>query len=428
MLHAPGLDGDGELEGLLPVYVLPPRLAGRTSFGFPKLGVYRARFLRETLEELGLELRARGSDLLLTYGRPAEIISELCRSYGINEVSYQFEVGTEETEEQRELERALSSLSPQPALRCVEGQTMYAPDRTPFGAGFEEMPDVFTNVRKTLEKTGTIVAPVPAPKQLPPPPDRRAEPAGIRLFESALELFSDAGVKQAEPDSRAAFRSRGGEEAAFERLQHYFWDTDALARYKYTRNGLLGADYSSKISAWLANGSLSPRSVYAEVKRYERERKKNVSTYWLVFELTWRDYFNFLMRKYPRDSFRLHGPMRRRLDWTQDHDVFDAWREGRTGEPFIDANMKEIALTGYMSNRGRQNVASYLARDLGIDWRMGAQWFESLLIDYDPASNYGNWTYNTGVGTDPRLDRYFSPKRQAEKYDPKGEHRDLWLS
>jgi deoxyribodipyrimidine photo-lyase len=163
------------------------------------------------------------------------------------------------------------------------------------------------------------------------------------------------------------------------------------------------------------------------VLRYESERTRNVSTYWLRFELTWRDYFNLLMRKYPRDSFRLHGPMRRRLPWSHDEKSAARWREGRTGEPFIDAAMRELAATGYMSNRGRQNVASYLARDLGIDWRMGAEWFESLLVDYDPASNYGNWTYNTGVGTDPRLDRYFNPRVQAEKYDRDGRFRSLWL-
>jgi deoxyribodipyrimidine photo-lyase len=403
-------------------------LAGRTSFGFSKLGPYRTRFLRETLEDLQQALRARGSELILAYGEPGEVIGELCRSYAIDQVTYQFEVGSEEAEEEHAVTQAVAAYSAACTILSVEGQTMYAQERTPFRSDFSDMPDTYTEVRKILEKSGTVPDPVPTPGSLPPMPKREYEPYRLRLFDDPSELFQEAGINEAEPDPRGAYFPSGGETAAFERIEHYFWETDALARYKYTRNGLIGPDYSSKLSAWLANGSLSPRTVHGEVRRYERERRKNVSTYWLVFELTWRDYFNFLTRKYPRDVFRLHGPMRRTIEWTQNRELFDRWRAGRTGEAFIDANMTEIALTGYMSNRGRQNVASYLARYLGVDWRMGAQWFESLLVDYDPASNYGNWTYNTGVGTDPRRDRSFDPARQAAKYDPQGEYRHLWLS
>jgi deoxyribodipyrimidine photo-lyase len=219
----------------------------------------------------------------------------------------------------------------------------------------------------------------------------------------------------------------GGERSGQARLRHYFWDSDGLSRYKHTRNGLLGADYSSKFSPWLANGSLSPRTVYREVRRYERERVKNDSTYWLIFELIWRDYFAFLARKYPRRIFSLRGPMRRERPWSEDPAVFERWQRGLTGQQFIDANMREIAATGFMSNRGRQNTASFLARNLKVSWLMGAEYFESLLIDYDPASNYGNWTYTVGVGTDPRRDRVFNPERQAQTYDPKGEYRRRWL-
>ena len=99
---------------------------------------------------------------------------------------------------------------------------------------------------------------------------------------------------------------------------------------------------------------------------------------------------------------------------------------GRTGYPFIDANMRELLHTGFMSNRGRQNVASFLVRDLGLDWRLGAMHFERLLLDYDPASNYGNWQYAAGVGSDPREDRYFNIVKQASSYDPDCEYIRLW--
>ncbi|KAL0330095.1 UNVERIFIED_CONTAM: Cryptochrome DASH, chloroplastic/mitochondrial, partial [Sesamum radiatum] len=121
------------------------------------------------------------------------------------------------------------------------------------------------------------------------------------------------------------------------------------------------------------------------------------------------------------------GPRKVKTNWSQDQALFDAWRDGHTGYPLIDANMKELMTTCFMSNRGRQIVCSFLVRDMGIDWRMGAEWFETCLLDYDPCSNYGNWTYGAGVGNDPREDRYFSIPKQAQNYDPDGEFVAYWL-
>jgi len=219
---------------------------------------------------------------------------------------------------------------------------------------------------------------------------------------------------------------RGGEDAALERLQNYFWDQDLLQKYKFTRNGLLGADYSSKFSPWLANGSLSPREIYRQVKKYEDERKDNVSTYWMVFELIWRDFFRFSAIRYGDAMFKAGGIQHKERDWRHDRDDFERWAKAQTGIPFIDANMRELNQTGFMSNRGRQNVASFLAQNLNIDWRMGAEYFESQLIDYDVCSNYGNWMYNSTVGQDPR-NRYFNILKQANKYDKKGEYVRHWL-
>lgn len=191
---------------------------------------------------------------------------------------------------------------------------------------------------------------------------------------------------------------------------------------------MLGADYSSKFSPWLANGSLSPRRIYEEVRKYERERVENQSTYWLIFELRWRDYFRFVAKKYGKLIFLEKGPKEKSLDdLTNDTEKFNQWIEGRTGIPFIDANMIEIARTGYMSNRGRQNVASFLVKDLKVNWTWGASYFESLLVDYDPCSNWGNWCYVAGVGNDPRNNRYFNIISQATKYDGKGEYVKHWL-
>ena len=211
-----------------------------------------------------------------------------------------------------------------------------------------------------------------------------------------------------------------------ERLEQYFWKSKKLSYYKNTRNGLLGTDYSSKFSPWLANGSLSPKMIYWEIKRYETEIQKNQSTYWLIFELIWRDYFKFISLKHGNKVFKIGGIKEREYHWKTDGKLFSEWAEGRTSEPFVNANMIELNQTGWMSNRGRQNVASFLAKDMKMDWRLGAAYFESLLVDYDVHSNYGNWMYVSGVGNDPR-DRKFEVQWQAERYDPLGKFQKLWL-
>jgi deoxyribodipyrimidine photo-lyase len=210
-------------------------------------------------------------------------------------------------------------------------------------------------------------------------------------------------------------------------LETYLWEGDRLRRYKKTRNGMLGADYSSKFSAWLNAGCLSPRRVYEEVKRYEDERVSNDSTYWLVFELLWRDFFQFQFLKHGTAHFTREGIRNRTdIDWRSEETEFRRWARGETGIPFIDANVRELNRTGYMSNRGRQNVASFFANNLRLDWRRGAAYFETQLVDYDPCSNYGNWAYIAGVGNDSR-NRYFNILKQARKYDGNAEYVKHWL-
>ena len=212
-----------------------------------------------------------------------------------------------------------------------------------------------------------------------------------------------------------------------ERLDSYFWQSDAIQTYKETRNGLIGTNYSSKLSPWLALGCISSRTIYHELKRYEESRTKNQSTYWLFFELLWRDYFKYVSLKHGNAIFYPWGIQNISKSWKKDKDVFRTWVDGKTQSDFVNANMLELKHTGWMSNRGRQNVASYLTKTLGIDWRWGAAYFESMLIDYDVHSNYGNWMYVAGVGNDPR-DRIFNVERQAAYYDPNEEFQDLWLS
>jgi deoxyribodipyrimidine photo-lyase len=146
----------------------------------------------------------------------------------------------------------------------------------------------------------------------------------------------------------------------------------------------------------------------------------------LIFELIWRDYFKYVSLKYGNRIFLRSGILEKNYTWFQDESKKASWINGTTREPFVNANMKELAATGWMSNRGRQNVASYWAKELEQDWRIGAAYFESMLLDYDVHSNWGNWMYNSGVGNDPR-DRKFNVRLQADRYDSDGKFQRLWL-
>jgi deoxyribodipyrimidine photo-lyase len=249
----------------------------------------------------------------------------------------------------------------------------------------------------------------------------------LRTNSKKLPTLKELGLENPPVDLRGTLEWKGGETAAMERLEEYFWTKDLLKTYKETRNGLIGVDYSSKFSAWLALGCISPRGILEEVKRYEKERKKNDSTYWLIFELIWRDYFKFISRKHGSRIFKIGG-LKNQIDlWKRDVANFELWKSGQTGIPFVDANMRELKSTGFMSNRGRQIVASFLVNDLESDWTWGASYFESVLVDYDVCSNWANWMYVAGVGNDPRENRYFNILRQAKNYDKYGDYVRIWI-
>eukprot|EP00948_MAST-09A_sp_MAST-9A-sp1_P001522 g1522.t1 len=247
-------------------------------------------------------------------------------------------------------------------------------------------------------------------------------------------------------DKRSAIRfHRGGEKAAHDHLERYVWGLDLLKSYKETRNGMVGVNYSSKMSPYLAHGNITARQIFFEVQKYEQQRVANKSTYWLIFELLWRDFMRFYALAHGNRIYHLWGP-KGRLErheksqvshygrpndaptvWKQDLGLLSLWTQGKTGNPFIDACMIELRETGFMSNRGRQCVASYLVHDLQLDWRLGAMWFETMLIDHDPCQNYGNWTYAAGVGADPREGRYFNSRTQMTRYDKDGKFVKLWI-
>lgn len=396
------------------VYCIDPRLFDPAGLGWPKTGPYRTRFLLEALTDLRHTLRNIGSDLVILHGLPEVEIPNFAQKWGASTVFWHEEATSEErlvADTLREnLERQHTN------VQTSWGSTLYHTDDLPFDP--IDMPDVFTPYRKQVEKHASVRKVFRTPTRLPPLPDA--------LDSGELPSVEALGITPSSIDERAVLGFVGGESHALARLEKYFWQDDALRHYKETRNGLLGQNYSSKFSPWLALGCISPRHIYWEVKRYEHQRVKNDSTYWLIFELIWRDFFRVLALAEGDRLFYQTGFKSRRLKWSQNEDIFWRWANGQTGVPFVDANMRELNQTGFMSNRGRQNVASFLAKHLRIDWRWGASYFESMLLDYDPCSNWGNWQYVSGVGNDPR-DRVFNILRQGDRYDKQGKYIKQWV-
>ena len=403
-----------QADRVLAVYFFDPRQYETDPCGFKRTGAFRARFLRESVEDLGHKLRIRNIPLFICHGRPEEILPRLAAAHDITEIHTQ----KEWTRDERRIREAVRRVLPvEIPLYEHYDQFLYHPEEIPFSE-FEHIPEVFTRFRKACEEKSRVMPCLPEP----------AIRGRANWIEPEAEIpdWEDLGLSSPAPDSRSAFSFQGGSSAAAGRLNSYFWESNRLSYYKRTRNGLIGADYSSKFSPWLANGSLSARQVYHEVRRYEREVIRNQDTYWLIFELIWRDYFKYVSLKHGDRIFHLNGVRDRAVPKGRSREVLRSWIEGSTSSDFVNANMLELAQTGWMSNRGRQNVASFWARELKQDWRVGAAYFESLLLDYDVHSNWGNWMYNSGVGNDPR-DRRFNPQLQADRYDPKGQFRRLWL-
>ena len=188
----------------------------------------------------------------------------------------------------------------------------------------------------------------------------------------------------------------------------------------------MGIDFSTKLSPWLACGYVSARQAYDFLLNYEENINKNESTYWIFFELLWREYFRLIFKKYGKKIFHKHGLGFSEGEVDHSPENFELWREGKTSSNFINAGMKELNETGFLSNRMRQIVASFLVNELACDWRAGAAWFESQLIDYDVFSNQCNWAYIAGYGTDPRGGRHFNIHKQKATYDPNSLYQELW--
>jgi deoxyribodipyrimidine photo-lyase len=396
-----------EVDYLLPIYIHETYLDHETSWGFKRVGKFRQAFLKESLEDLRSQLRELGSDLIEANGSANEVIEKLTKQIGASAIY------CEQIEAPEELAQVASLSESGLQINAIWQSSMLDPQSLPFSP--QEMPDIFTQFRQQVEKKKLrFTDPIQAPQRVPPLP--------IHDLSFFAQIDQDDALRD------GIFQ--GGEHSANSHIEQYFGrrlpDT-----YKQNRNRLIGLDYSSKFSPWLASGCCSARSIAKQLSEYESQHGANDGTYWLWFELLWRDYFRFLHFKFGNQLYRsagLSNTLSNALNPDFDQAAFKKWASGSTGESFIDAGMRELSNTGFLSNRMRQVVASYWIYDMQGDWQVGAAWFESQLVDYDVYSNQGNWLYIAGKGTDPRGGRAFNVRKQAQDHDPEGAYRKMWLA
>ena len=385
--------------------------------GVQSLGPYRANFLWESLVALRGALQKLGNELIILKGDAADVLKDLVTQTNAKKIFAPHECGYCEQLQETAVKKFCE-------FEIVGGATLLDINTLPSEPA--SLPNSYILFRRMIEtnwdeQPWSVPACCDTPTKLPP------QPESITIQGLEENPVSDSRTSS----DRAVMQFNGGEEAALSRLSTYMWSGNAFENYKETRNQLLGEDYSSKLSPWLANGCLSPRHVYHEVRRFEKEKLENESTRWLVCQLLWRDYYHFASYKHGGDLF-LGGGMRgqscskKEISISQTEKIQN-WCNAKTGQRFVDANMTELLETGYMSNRGRQSVALYLVRDLGQDWRLGASWFEHYLLDFEPCNNYGNWNFQAGIGHDIRKANGFKIESEANRHDPEGTYQNYWL-
>lgn len=384
---------------LMCLYCYDPSLNRAGQFDVARMSPKRDAFLGGALLDLSNRLQALGNRLIVLNHGLLEGVATILGRYDIDQVIYSQPFGVYERRQWGSLADRYKMLT----FRGIPTFTLFQHSDLPF----EALPASFSKFRREIEK---LSVPVP----IAPP---EALPKVIQCsFETALPAISET--------NKLAFQ--GGETAAQRRSQDYF-STVHPSTYKETRNALEGNYHSTRLSAWLSNGNLSARRVHHQVSRYESVNGANDSTYWIQFELYWREFFQWYAHEHKDKLFRFGG-LNDKAPLTSFYPQrFKQWCQGQTPWPLVNASMLELNETGYLSNRARQIVASCLVNELSCDWRAGAAYFEAHLLDYDVASNWGNWQYIAGVGADPRGGRHFNIDKQTAQFDPKGDYVRRWV-
>jgi len=406
-------------QPVLGLYLLPDHWLQADADGMDRLGPAKSAFLLESLTGLQARLARDGLALQCLRAEPVALFRHWHARQPLQVIT-----GAAQAPEEAAMIAALRQAGI--TVFEEETQTLLAADALPWQGPF---PATFSRFRRKVD--GRHGVPVVLPEG-PPPSLTPAQPMPMPSFaEPARERLAKR-CQHWRRNPQDYFSLGGGEQAGQQWLEHYLFETRSVDHYKQTRNRLIGAHFSSRLSAFLAWGNLSVRRVWQRILDYETRYGANPGSEWLRVELLWREFFHWSLREYGCRFFHYAGlndeaPQRPEPASSLALEYWQRWCRAETGLPFIDANLRELMTTGYASNRGRQNLASFWVHDMGLDWRRGARWFQHHLVDDDVASNWGNWAYIAGVGHDARGGRRFSPTRQYQHYDPQGEHLHYWL-
>ncbi len=409
-----------EVDQLVCLYCDEPQHKQPSRYATQGMSALRRRFLDEGLNSLATELEKLGQTLFVSQHDVVTSITLLLNELPISHLYCNHHSGWNEQQSLKKIAHDFADVH----FHIEHGLTLFEPEQLPFTFTSlvttstkapeqkYDFPSSFSKFRKLVE---ALDVPLSSPHvtQLPM--------VSELLLKLSLPLIQPWKAKPVTSIPTFA----GGEKAAQQQLTHYF-STNLPSHYKEVRNALDGWGNSTKFSPWLAQGSVSPRQIKMALDQYEDTYGANESTYWIYFELLWREYFHWYATYHGKRLFLANGLTAQKTHGSFYAERFRKWCQGNTPYPIVNACMKQLNQTGFMSNRGRQIVASCLLHELGIDWRYGAAYFEERLIDYDVASNWGNWQYIAGVGADPRGGRQFNLEKQTEQYDPNHSFINKW--
>jgi len=409
--------------------------------GYAKTGAVRTKFLLECIADLRSSLEQHGQRLFCFHGPTASTFETLSKYYRVTKCFSFSEVCSEEQRIERSVRHILRAAGGDLILRW--GFTLYHIDDLMVDPWRPNTYRTYSAFRRAVQDESVVRAEAAPPRkwQPAPPPHPILDTAAAWLPE-VCEL---CGVDPPRRDDRAPVEWVGGERAALSWLHCYVWGRETLARhYVGATNTMskgkiaISRDSTSKLSPWLAHGALSARRLFHEVERYERRRRANKGTQWLKHELVWRDYLRFACLAWRNEIFKRDGigGLLRGRAWRDNGEattLLRRWVDGTTGFPFVDCFMRELRATGYTTHCGRECACWFLVRDLGIDWRLGAEYFEHILIDYEPSANWGNWAYRIATTAPPRLLRAEEETRStemllwAQQHDKYAVHVRVWL-
>ncbi len=408
---------------LLPIFIWEPGvMAGRRASG------NRTWFLRESLREHSLELEARGSTLMELQGPATSALPALIEHLATNGVApdkISLFFTRDHTPYARARDRAVAELlTPRGvSVHATRGLTVVEPDELLTGGGTAY--GVYTPYfRRWLERVAlNTESPLPAPARLPSPPSLTL-PGSMQSDAAAID-------RAAQPTAKVALLPVPGESAARTVAERWIaaGRGNGANGYAARRNTLADEEGTSRLSAALHLGLLSPRELVSRLLPLppEREGERSGERLW-VSQIAWRDFYTQVLWHAPHAARSSWKPAYDAIEWDERDEPFNAWREGRTGYPIVDAAMRQLHETGFMHNRARMITASFLTKDLLVDWRKGEEHFLQHLVDGDVAANNGGWQWSAGSGTDAQpYFRIFNPVTQAGNFDPDGAYVRRWI-